>query len=108
ELRRARRMLRALLVLPVKPSRNEPLGKFARRAVARATRAVESMRNVAPGDVEGLHALRIAYKKLRYAVESFHEVLPAEIVTMAEVAARFQKRLGDLHDIDVALVTIGR
>jgi CHAD domain-containing protein len=108
ELSRAREMLRALLVLPVRPDRDVGLGKYARRVVSKARRGVESRRDVDPDDVVGLHDLRIAYKKLRYAVEIFEGVLPADLAAMAEPAARFQKRLGDLHDIDVAKVALGR
>jgi CHAD domain-containing protein len=108
ELDRARAMLQALLTLPVRPGRDAALGKFARKMVQKARRGVESRRDASPDDVVGLHDLRIAYKKLRYAVEIFAEALPADLAAMAEPAARFQKRLGDLHDIDVATVTLGR
>ena len=108
ELDRARALLHALLTLPVRPDRDVPLGKFARRVVRAAREAVEDRRDTPPEDVVGLHDLRIAYKKLRYAVEIFAEVLPTDLAAMAEPAARFQKRLGDLHDIDVAKVSIAR
>lgn len=107
-LTRARRMLRGLLLFPVKPSRNEPLGKFARRVVNSARKDVESLRDVPTSDIERLHALRIQYKKLRYAAEMFAEVLPLDLAVVAEPAARFQKRLGDIHDIDMALLAISR
>src|SRR5262249_32840977 len=59
-------------------------------------------------DVVGLHDLRIAYKELRYAAELFAPALPSDLAAMAEPAARFQKRLGEIHDVDVALITIRR
>jgi CHAD domain-containing protein len=108
ELRRARAMLRALLVLPVKPSHNEALGKFARRAVERARKQAEGMRDAPTSDVERLHELRIAYKKLRYAAELLTEALPIDLSAMAAPAARFQKRLGDIHDLDMALAAVAR
>jgi len=108
ELDNARAMLHALLTLPVRPDRDVALGKFARRMVQKARRGVEARRDTPPDDVVGLHDLRIAYKKLRYAVEIFAEALPADLAAMAEPAARFQKRLGDLHDIDVAKIAIAR
>jgi CHAD domain-containing protein len=108
ELARARAMLHAILTLPVRPNRDAALGKFARKMVHKARRGVEVRRDVAPDDVLGLHDLRIAYKKLRYAVEIFHEALPADLAAMAEPAARFQKRLGDIHDLDVARLAVGR
>ena len=108
ELDRARSLLHALLTLPVRPDRDRELGKFARRVVRAAREGVEDRRDTSPDDVVGLHDLRIAYKKLRYAVEIFSEALPADLAAMAEPAARFQKRLGDLHDIDVAKLSITR
>ncbi len=108
ELDRARALLRALLTLPVRPDRDSPLGKLARQVVQKARRGVEVRRDASPDDVVALHDLRIAYKKLRYAVEIFTPALPADLAAMAEPAARFQKRLGDIHDIDVAKVAIGR
>jgi CHAD domain-containing protein len=108
ELDRARALLQALLTLPVHPDRDAALHKFGRRMVQKAQRGVESRRDTAEDDVVGLHDLRIAYKKLRYAVEIFTEALPADLAAMAEPAARFQKRLGDLHDLDVARVAVAR
>ncbi len=108
ELDHARAMLHALLTLPVRPDRDASLGKFARRVVQKARRGVEARRDTPPDDMIGLHELRIAYKKLRYAVEIFAEALPADLAAMAEPAARFQKRLGDIHDLDVAKVAIAR
>ncbi len=108
ELQAARGLLDALLTLPVRPSRDVSLTKFAREVVQKARRGVEARRDTPPDDVVGLHDLRIAYKKLRYAVEIFAEALPADLAAMAEPAARFQKRLGEIHDIDVAKVAIAR
>jgi hypothetical protein len=76
--------------------------------VLRAQRGVEERRDAAPDDVVALHDLRIAYKKLRYAVEIFADALPADLAAMAEPAARFQKRLGEIHDIDVAKMAVRR
>jgi CHAD domain-containing protein len=108
ELANARAMLHALLTLPVRPDRDAALAKFARRVVQKARRGVEARRDAGPDDVIGLHDLRIAYKKLRYAVEIFSEALPVDLAAMAEPAARFQKRLGDIHDLDVAKVALAR
>jgi CHAD domain-containing protein len=108
DLSRARRMLRALLLFPVKPSHDEALGKFARRAVNGARKDVEALRDVPTSDAERLHSLRIQYKKLRYAAEMFADALPLDLAAVAEPAARFQKRLGDIHDIDMALLAIAR
>jgi CHAD domain-containing protein len=108
ELDTARAQLNALLTLPARPDRDAAVGKFARRVVKAAREEVETRRDTSPDDVVGLHDLRIAYKKLRYAVEIFSEALPSDLAAMAEPAARFQKRLGDIHDLDVAKVAIRR
>jgi CHAD domain-containing protein len=102
ELDRARLMLKALLVFPFDPSRNMELSKFARRTVERARRVVEKGRDVPPEDMLGLHALRISYKELRYSIELLAEALPLDSRAMLEPAVVFQKRLGEIHDVDVA------
>jgi CHAD domain-containing protein len=103
DVTRARRLLAALLLLPVKPSRDAEPGRFARRTVSRARKNVEALRDVATSDVEQMHELRILYKELRYSAELFAEILPLDLAALAAPAARFQKRLGDIHDIDTAL-----
>lgn len=103
ELDRARVLLKALLVFPVKPDRDVELAKFARRTVERARREVEARRDVGIDDVEGLHDLRIAYKELRYSIELLADALPIDARAMLEPATIFQKRLGEIHDVDVAL-----
>jgi CHAD domain-containing protein len=108
ELDRALALTRALVALPVRPSRERDLEKFAQKCVQDARAAVESMRFVAVTDIEGLHALRIAYKHLRYTAEIFESVLPADLAALAKPAALFQKRLGEIHDIDVAGDALGR
>jgi CHAD domain-containing protein len=52
--------------------------------------------------------LRIAYKRLRYTVETFANALPADLAALAPTAARFQKWLGDLHDVHVAIASVRR
>ena len=106
ELDRARLMLKALLVFPFDPQRNVDLSKFARRTVERARRVVEKGRDVAPEDTLGLHDLRISYKELRYAIELLAEALPLDARAMLEPAVVFQKRLGEIHDADVAIEVI--
>lgn len=107
-LDKARLMLKALLVFPVDPERDAELGKFARRTVERARRKVEKQRDVEIEDVLGLHELRIAYKELRYSIELLAEALPLDARAMLEPATVFQKRLGELHDVDVAMETIAQ
>ena len=102
ELDRARLMLKALLVFPFDPERNMELSKFARRTVERARRVVEKGRDVSPDDMLGLHELRISYKELRYSIELLADALPLDARAMLEPAVVFQKRLGEIHDVDVA------
>lgn len=102
ELDRARLMLKALLVFPFDPERNMELSRFARRTVERARRTVEKGRDVSADDMLGLHALRISYKELRYSIELLADALPLDARAMLEPAVVFQKRLGEIHDVDVA------
>jgi CHAD domain-containing protein len=60
-----------------------------------------------PNDVERLHRLRIAAKRLRYALELFTPCLGAELHDAAAEVARLQKALGDLHDCDVWVDSLG-
>jgi CHAD domain-containing protein len=107
-LQRGRGLLEALLCFRVDPRRDRRLAKFARRAVDRARRQVDRRRRARPDDAEALHRLRIAYKRLRYTTEAFADVLPSDLAALAHPAARFQGRLGDLHDVDVAIVSVRR
>jgi CHAD domain-containing protein len=90
----------------IKPSRDRRLVKFAERAVEDARRNVERHQYAALDDAEGLHELRIACKRLRYTAETFASVLPPALVGLAHTASRFQGRLGDVHDADMALVRV--
>ncbi|HMA35150.1 MAG TPA: CHAD domain-containing protein [Chloroflexia bacterium] len=49
-----------------------------------------------------LHALRIAGKKLRYTLEFFQEVLPADAAALIADVTALQDQIGALHDADVA------
>ena len=106
ELDIARRKLAALLELPVKPKRRQELGLFARKVVGDAKKSVEKLRDTPVKDAVGLHDLRIAYKNLRYATEILEGILPPDLGAMAEPAKKLQTRLGELHDVDVAIATV--
>jgi CHAD domain-containing protein len=108
ELEKARAMLGALLALPVKPSRDFEPTKLARRCIDRARRDIEKMHDVPTSDAVALHELRIAYKRLRYTAELLAEALPEDLAALARAAAQAQKRLGEIHDADVAIETIAR
>jgi CHAD domain-containing protein len=106
DLERALGELKALLTLPVRPSRDREAIHFARRAVRRARREVARHEHVALGDAEALHGLRILYKRLRYLAEGFRPLLAPEQAALASHAAKFQKILGEVHDLDVAQATV--
>lgn len=108
EVDRARRLLQALLAFRVKPSRDRKLAKFSRECVTIARRRVDRRLAAGVDDPQQLHCLRIAYKRLRYAVEAFSETLPEELVVLAQQAARMQKRLGAVHDVDIVLGCVRR
>ena len=65
-----------------------------------AVRAYESI--VANAAIEQLHALRTEFKKLRYTVENFREVLGEETKDVIEGIKSMQDHLGDLNDAHVA------
>jgi CHAD domain-containing protein len=54
-----------------------------------------------PFEVETLHELRIAAKRLRYALELFQQCWGRSISGYAKRVARIQGALGNLHDCDV-------
>ena len=99
DLERARLLLKALIVFPVEP---------ARKTVERSRRRVEKQRDVEPEDVLGMHDLRIAYKELRYSIELLSDALPIDARAQLEPATVFQKRLGELHDVDVAIDVVNQ
>jgi CHAD domain-containing protein/transposase-like protein len=52
--------------------------------------------------IEQLHGLRIEFKKLRYTLEFFREVLGESVKELIEEIKTMQDHLGDLNDADVA------
>lgn len=60
-----------------------------------------------PLDVEALHELRIAAKRLRYAIELLAPCFDRSIATHAKRAARLQTTLGELHDCDSWIISVG-
>ena len=61
-----------------------------------------------PLDSDALHDMRIAVKRLRYAIELFQSCWPRSIATHAKRAARIQTALGDIHDCDVWIASVGK
>lgn len=81
----------------------EPAAVFARRALARRARQLlKRGKQRDEGDESSLHALRIAGKKLRYAVEFFRSLLPkGEAKAALESLRALQDCLGTLNDAAV-------
>lgn len=59
-------------------------------------------RILAGASIEDLHALRIEFKRLRYTMEYFQEVLGEEAKSVINEIKTVQDHLGDLNDADVA------
>lgn len=95
--------LRALLRLPLLPGRDKDARAFARKVVFKAHEQVEVLRSGEVTNGVAMHELRIAYKRLRYSVEALTPALSPELRAWGQVAVKFQKVLGNLHDQDVAV-----
>lgn len=50
-----------------------------------------------------LHDMRIAAKRLRYTLEIFEDVLPAQTADVIKEVTQIQEELGALHDSDVMI-----
>jgi CHAD domain-containing protein len=65
-----------------------------------AVRAYDSV--VPAASVAQLHTLRIEFKKFRYTLEYFKEILGESTADMIRELKQYQDHLGELHDADVA------
>jgi CHAD domain-containing protein len=61
-----------------------------------------------PFEIEALHDMRIAAKRLRYALELFQQCWGRSLQTYAKSVARVQTALGELHDCDVWIESMGK
>ena len=61
-----------------------------------------------PFEIETLHEMRIAAKRLRYAIELFQQCWGRALSGYAKRIARIQGALGDLHDCDVWIESLGK
>jgi CHAD domain-containing protein len=87
---------------------NQKAVDLGHRALADAKADIDAMGQVDAGDVTGMHTLRIRFKRLRYTAELFVPALAEEAEATAKAASRLQSKLGDLHDLDQALVRMAR
>jgi len=60
-----------------------------------------------PFETQPLHRLRLAAKRLRYAMELFAPCWSEQLLTFAQEIAGLQKSLGELHDCDVWIAHLG-
>lgn len=82
--------------------------RLARTLLLQRLRAVFAMRQAIAGedDVNGLHNLRIAVKKLRYALETLHFAAGSEVEGNLKFFKKLQSVLGEIHDRDVFLAEV--
>jgi CHAD domain-containing protein len=65
--------------------------------------AVKAYETIIPSaSITQLHALRIEFKKFRYALEYFKEILNETTSKTINEIKQYQDHLGELHDADVA------
>ena len=111
-LKGTKKSLRAFLSDPL-----EKHGEEVRDMVTRARTIVEDRLDTAFGyreaiedevDVDALHRMRIATKKLRYAMETLYVVFEDEDFDgLYDVVRGMQELLGDIHDLDVFVDMVG-
>jgi triphosphatase len=75
---------------------------FAASVLARRFETVLAYEVVMPAPLDVLHRLRVAIKKLRYAVDFFCETLGGGARQLDRTLQTAQDQLGDLHDHQVA------
>ncbi|MBK8810407.1 MAG: CHAD domain-containing protein [Acidobacteria bacterium] len=84
--------------------------KAGRRAIERAIREFNGLSDslYKPTQVDRLHQLRIAAKRLRYAIEFFGVCWGKKLKRFAKEVAEMQTFLGELHDADVWIEKLDR
>ena len=83
----------------------EPHEVLQRIIAVRLAEAIALEPELATGSKVGLHAFRIACKRLRYALERFAALEPP-FTKAADCLAALQDALGDAHDRDVLLAIL--
>lgn len=78
--------------------------KLARKQVQLALHELDKdIRATKEGDIEALHEVRIAIKRLRYLIEFFGPVLKRKYARRLDALVDLQTKLGELNDKAVAL-----
>ncbi len=88
--------------------KDHPTEVFAEKAMLAARRKVEELHGAHTDEVAAMHELRIACKRVRYTAELFAPFLGEKGPELEKSSTRLQKLLGKLHDVDEALLRIGR
>ncbi len=79
---------------------------FAASVLVRRYETVLAYEVVLPAPIEVLHRLRVAIKKLRYAIDFFGEVLGSRATALDRPLQAAQDQLGELHDHHVARLLV--
>ncbi len=91
------------LPLPARVCDVAPPMIYARLGAVRAYAAI-----LETASLPQLHALRIEFKKFRYTLEFFREVLGSESKGIIDEVKTMQDHLGDLNDAEIACQVINR
>jgi len=84
--------------------------KVSRSIILERLKEFEKLSNglYLPLEVEPLHKMRIAAKRLRYALELFEQCWVPSIKIFARKAEGLQSSLGEVHDCDVWIESFGK
>ncbi len=85
-----------------------PTGKNARIIAKERLEELYSWQSYVdnPYNIQELHNLRIAAKRLRYTCEVFEDVLPVASKTIVKELTQIQDELGTFHDSDVMIALL--
>lgn len=95
-------------LLDKEPARTCSVAELASVGIAKAVSDVQRAARAELHDALAMHSLRIREKRLRYTAELFPQELGEEGRRLITQATRMQRRLGELHDVDEAIATVGR
>lgn len=86
----------------------EPGGENARQIIRERLADMDAYAPYieSPEHIQELHDLRIAAKRVRYTLEVFAEILPAQSQEFVEALTQLQDKLGALHDSEVLLALL--
>ena len=108
EMRAAVRRLRAGLPKDATARATPVVRRLAHREIEKRLRAVQALADSLedPSAMQRHHAMRIAVKHLRYALETFAQAYGRSAKPFITEAKQLQTLLGDVHDCDVWAVRL--